>query len=203
MSRLYFNTVPIKTTVMFNLILFGPPGAGKGTQAIKIAEKFGWKHISTGDILRAEVAQGTQLGLKVKSVMDAGHLVSDELLIEIMESVFVNNSKVSGFVLDGFPRTLNQAEELDKMLMKHDQKVSLVLALEVDEDELVKRLLNRAVEQGRKDDTEEVVKNRLVQYHNHTKPLIDYYRDKGLYTEVYGVGTIDDIFEQLCLVIKP
>lgn len=188
---------------MFNLILFGPPGAGKGTQAIKIAEKFGWKHISTGDILRAEVSQGTQLGLKVKSVMEAGHLVSDELLIEIMESVFVNNSKVSGFVLDGFPRTLNQAEELDKMLMKHDQKVSLVLALEVDEDELVKRLLNRAMEQGRKDDTEEVVKNRLVQYHHHTKPLIDYYRDKGLYTEVYGVGTINDIFNQLCLVIKP
>lgn len=188
---------------MFNLILFGPPGAGKGTQAIKIAEKFGWKHISTGDILRAEVSQGTQLGLKVKSVMEAGHLVSDALLIEIMESVFVNNSKVSGFVLDGFPRTLNQAEELDKMLMKHDQQVSLVLALEVDEDELVKRLLNRAVEQGRKDDTEEVVKNRLVQYHNHTKPLIDYYRDKGLYKEVYGMGTIDDIFDQLCLVIKP
>jgi adenylate kinase len=188
---------------MFNLILFGPPGAGKGTQAIKIAEKFGWKHISTGDILRAEVSQGTQLGLKVKSVMEAGHLVSDALLIEIMESVFVNNNKVSGFVLDGFPRTLNQAEELDKMLMKHDQQVSLVLALEVDEDELVKRLLNRAVEQGRKDDTEEVVKNRLVQYHNHTKPLIDYYRDKGLYKEVYGMGTIDDIFDQLCLVIKP
>ena len=188
---------------MFNLILFGPPGAGKGTQAIKIAEKFGWKHISTGDILRAEVTQGTQLGLKVKSVMETGHLVSDELLIEIMESVFVSNSKVSGFVLDGFPRTLNQAEELDKMLLKHDQKVSLVLALEVDEGELVKRLLNRAVEQGRKDDTEEVVKNRLVQYHNHTKPLIDYYRDKALYKVVYGVGTIDDIFNQLCLVIKP
>ncbi len=188
---------------MFNLILFGPPGAGKGTQAIKIAEKFGWKHISTGDILRAEVNQGTQLGLKVKSVMEAGHLVSDELLIEIMESVFVNNSNVSGFVLDGFPRTLNQAEELDKMLMKHDRKVSMVLALEVDEDELVKRLLNRAMEQGRKDDNEEVVKNRLVQYHHHTKPLVDYYRDKGLYTEVYGVGTIDDIFDQLCLVIKP
>ncbi len=188
---------------MFNLILFGPPGAGKGTQAIKIAEKFGWKHISTGDILRAEVSQGTPLGLKVKAVMEAGHLVSDELLIEIMESVFVNNSKVSGFVLDGFPRTLNQAEELDIMLMKHNQKVSLVLALEVDEEELVKRLINRAREQGRKDDNEEVVKNRLVQYHQHTKPLIDYYEDKGLYKEVYGVGTIDEIFDQLCLVIKP
>ena len=188
---------------MFNLILFGPPGAGKGTQAVKIAEKFGWKHVSTGDILRAEVSQGTPLGLKVKSVMESGHLVSDELLIEIMESVFLKNHTVSGFVLDGFPRTLNQAQELDTMLMKHGQKVSLVLALEVDEDELVKRLLQRAQDQGRKDDTEEVIKNRLVQYHHHTKPLIDYYQDKNLYQEVYGVGSIEDIFSQLCTVIKP
>ncbi|MCX6267727.1 MAG: adenylate kinase [Bacteroidetes bacterium] len=188
---------------MFNLILFGPPGAGKGTQAVKIAETFGWKHVSTGDILRAEVSQGTPLGLKVKSVMEAGHLVSDELLIEIMESVFLKNSTVKGFVLDGFPRTINQAEELDKMLLKHGQKVTQVLALEVDEDELVKRLLKRALEQGRKDDTEEVVKNRLVQYHHHTKPLTDYYIDKKLYQEVYGVGSIDDIFSQLCAVIKP
>ncbi len=187
---------------MFNLILFGPPGAGKGTQAVKIAEKFGWKHISTGDILRAEVSQGTPLGLKVKTVMDAGHLVSDELLIEIMESVFVNNSPVKGFVLDGFPRTLNQARELDRMLLKHGHTVSLVLALEVDEDELVARLLKRAQDQGRKDDTEEVIKNRLVQYHHHTKPLIDYYLDKKLYQEVHGMGTIDDIFSQLCSVIK-
>jgi len=188
---------------MFNLILFGPPGAGKGTQAIKIAEKFGWKHVSTGDILRAEVSQGTPLGLKVKAVMEAGHLVSDELLIEIMESVFVNNTTVRGFVLDGFPRTLKQAQELDQMLSTHGQKVSLVLALEVNEDELVKRLLKRAQDQGRKDDTEEVIKNRLVQYHHHTKPLIDYYKNKNLYTEVFGEGTIDQIFEQLCTVIKP
>jgi adenylate kinase len=188
---------------MFNLILFGPPGAGKGTQAVKIAEKFGWKHISTGDILRAEVSQGTPLGLKVKSVMDAGHLVSDDLLIEIMESVFVKHHDVNGFVLDGFPRTLNQAQELDQMLLKHTRKVSLVLALEVDEEELVKRLLKRAQEQGRMDDTEEVIKNRLVQYHQHTKPLIDYYLEKNLYREIYGVGTIEDIFGQLCTVIKP
>ncbi len=187
---------------MFNLILFGPPGAGKGTQAIKIAEKFGWKHVSTGDILRAEVSQGTPLGLKVKSVMEAGHLVSDELLIEIMESVFVKNSAVSGFVLDGFPRTLKQAQELDGMLHKLGHAVTMVLALEVNEEELVKRLLKRAQEQGRLDDTEDVVKNRLVQYHRHTKPLIDYYKEKDLYQEVYGVGSIEDIFSQLCSVIK-
>jgi len=187
---------------MFNLILFGPPGAGKGTQAIKIAEKFGWKHVSTGDILRAEVSLGSPLGLKVKAVMEAGHLVSDELLIEIMESVFVNNSTVKGFVLDGFPRTLKQAQELNQMLSKHGETVSLVLALEVNEDELVKRLLKRAQEQGRKDDTEEVIKNRLVQYHHHTKPLTDYYITKNLYKEVFGEGTIEQIFGQLCSVIN-
>jgi adenylate kinase len=188
---------------MFNLILFGPPGAGKGTQAIKIAEKFGWKHVSTGDILRAEVSQGTPLGIKVKAVMDAGHLVSDDLLIEIMESVFINNPAVKGFVLDGFPRTLKQAQELDQMLARHGRSVSLVLALGVNEEELVKRLLKRAQEQGRKDDTEEVIKNRLVQYHQHTKPLIDYYREKDLYKVVHGEGSIEDIFGQLCSVIKP
>jgi adenylate kinase len=182
---------------MYNLILFGPPGAGKGTQAVKIAAKFGWKHVSTGDILRAEVSQGTPLGLKVKAVMDAGHLVSDDLLIEIMESVYMKNIDSPGFVLDGFPRTQHQATELDTMLANHGYAVTRVLALEVDEDELVKRLLNRAMEQGRLDDTEEVIKNRLVQYHKHTKPLIDYYQEKGLYQEVYGVGTIDEIFGQL------
>lgn len=188
---------------MFNLILFGPPGAGKGTQAVKIAETFGWKHISTGDILRAEVSQGTALGLKVQSVMQAGHLVTDELLVAIMESVFINHRTAQGFVLDGFPRTLNQAQELDRMLLKHGQKVTLVLALEVDEKELVKRLLKRSQDQGRNDDTEDVVKNRLVQYHNHTKPLKEYYIDKKIFQEVYGVGTIADIFDQLCAVIKP
>lgn len=186
---------------MFNLILFGPPGAGKGTQAVKIAEKFGWKHVSTGDILRAEVSQGTPLGLQVKSVMDAGHLVSDELLVSIMESVFIRHDSVKGFVLDGFPRTLNQAQELDKMLAKHGRQVSLVLALEVNENELVTRLLKRAQDQGRKDDTEEVIKNRLVQYHHHTRPLIDYYMERNLYREVYGVGSVEDIFTQLCSVI--
>ncbi len=187
---------------MFNLILFGPPGAGKGTQAVKIAEKFKWKHISTGDILRAEVRGGTPLGLKVKAVMNAGHLVSDELLIEIMESVFVKHKDAEGFVLDGFPRTLNQAEELGRMLQKIGQKVNLVLALEVNVEELAARLVRRAVEQGRKDDTEEVIKHRLVEYLHHTRPLVDYYKEKGTYLEVYGVGTIDDIFNQLCSVIK-
>jgi adenylate kinase len=186
---------------MFNLVLFGPPGAGKGTQAIKIAEKYGWVHVSTGDILRAEVSQGTPLGLKVKEVMEAGKLVSDELLIAIMESVYKKNPDAGGFVLDGFPRTLNQAAELDLMLASFGTGISLVLSLEVDEEELVKRLLNRAREQGRKDDTEEVIKNRLAQYHQHTKPLIDFYNEKQLLHEVFGVGNIDAIFGSLCVVI--
>jgi adenylate kinase len=183
---------------MFNLILFGPPGAGKGTQAIKIAEKYGWIHVSTGDILRSEVSQETPLGLKVKAVMESGILVSDELLIEIMESVFRKNNTAGGFVLDGFPRTLNQAKELDRMLVKFATKVSLVLSLDVDEEELLKRLLVRALNQGRKDDTEEVIKNRLVQYHKHTKPLIEYYEAKKLLKNVRGVGTVDEIFTELC-----
>lgn len=186
---------------MFNLILFGPPGAGKGTQAVKIAEKYGWKHISTGDILRAEVSQGTPLGMKVKSVMEAGHLVSDELLIEIMKSVYDKHHDAKGFVLDGFPRTLNQAQELDNMLATIGYPISLVLALEVNEEELVKRLLNRAIEQGRKDDNEESIKNRLAQYHSHTKPLIEYYKERKLFKVVYGVGSVEDIFHELCSVI--
>jgi adenylate kinase len=186
---------------MFNLILFGPPGAGKGTQAVRIAQKYNWVHISTGDILRAEVSQGTVLGLKVKAVMDAGHLVSDDLLIEIMESVFVKHGEAKGFVLDGFPRTINQARELDKMLAKLVRSVSLVLALEVNEEELVKRMHKRAVEQGRLDDTEEAIKNRLVQYHSHTKPLITYYKEQNLFKEVHGVGSMDEIFQSVCGVI--
>jgi adenylate kinase len=187
---------------MFNLILFGPPGAGKGTQAIRIAEQKKWIHVSTGDILRSEVKQGTELGLKVKAVMEAGHLVSDELLIEIMESVFRKHGAAGGFVLDGFPRTINQAEALDKMLATLGQKVTMVISLEVNETELVQRILKRAQDQGRKDDTEEAVRNRLLQYHQHTKPLIDYYKGKKIFKEVFGEGSIDDIFASLLKVIK-
>lgn len=186
---------------MFNLILFGPPGAGKGTQAIKIAEKYNWKHVSTGDILRSEVANQTPLGLEVKAVMESGQLVSDDLLVKIMESVFTNSPGVGGFVLDGFPRTVKQAQELAVMLEKIGYPVSLVLALNVNEQELVNRLLKRAQEQGRKDDTEEVITNRLVQYHHHTKPLIDFYHKVGVYEEVFGEGSVDDIFTKLTRVI--
>ncbi len=186
---------------MYTLIIFGPPGAGKGTQAVRIAEKYGWKHISTGDILRSEVGRGTPLGLQVKAVMEAGHLVSDELLIGIMESVYRENASAAGFVLDGFPRTLSQAKDLDRMLKTLGQSVDRIITLEVDEQELVKRLLKRAQEQGRKDDTEEVIRNRLIQYHTHTKPLLDYYRGHPGFREVKGVGGIGEIFGALCKAI--
>ncbi|MDP4281605.1 MAG: adenylate kinase [Bacteroidota bacterium] len=184
------------------LVLFGPPGAGKGTQAVKIAEKYGWKHVSTGDILRAEVSQATPLGLKVKSSMESGQLVSDELLIQIMESVLLKNKEIPGFVLDGFPRTINQAQELDKMLQRLGWGISRIISLNVNEDELVKRLLIRAKEQGRKDDTEEVIKNRLVQYHQFTKPLLDYYKNHPGFRDVIGVGDIEGIFKLLCKAIE-
>ena len=187
---------------MYILILFGPPGAGKGTQAIKIAQKFNWVHISTGDILRAEVSRATPLGLEVKAIIESGKLVSDDLLISIMETVFLQHIDAKGVVLDGFPRTLTQAAGLDEMLKRHDKNVTRVLSLEVDEDELILRLLKRAMEQGRNDDTEEVIKHRLVNYHRHTKPLIDYYKERKLLTEVIGTGSIDNIFNSLCGHIK-
>jgi len=183
---------------MLNLILFGPPGAGKGTQAAKLAEKFSLIHISTGDILRAEIRLQTPLGLKVKSVMDAGHLVSDELLIEIMESVFRKHSNANGFVFDGFPRTLHQANALDEMLRRLNAPISVVIGLEVEEEELIRRLINRSKEQGRMDDNEEIVRHRLVQYHQHTKPLMDFYRQRDLFRQIYGIGTKDEIFQLLC-----
>lgn len=184
--------------MMYILILFGPPGAGKGTQAVRIARKFGWIHISSGDILRAEVSRGTPLGIQVKDLLEAGKLVSDELLISIVESVFLKHIEAAGIIFDGFPRTLNQASGLDDLLKRHNKKVNKVLTLEVDENELIQRLLKRAMEQGRNDDTESVIRQRLVIYHQHTKPLIDYYKERGLLSEIRGAGGIEDIFKTLC-----
>jgi adenylate kinase len=182
---------------MLNIILFGPPGAGKGTQAKKIAEEFKLMHISTGDILRAEIAGETPLGLQVKAIMERGELVSDEILIEILRSVIEKSKGVKGFIFDGFPRTIPQADALEKMLTQEWQNISAVISLEVGEEELVRRLLNRAHELGRADDTEAVIRNRLVVYMKHTSPLLDYYRAKGLLKEVQGTGGVDEIFESL------
>jgi adenylate kinase len=186
---------------MFNLILFGPPGSGKGTQSVRIAEKYNLVHISTGDIFRREIKNQTALGLKVQSIIEKGELVPDDLLVDILRSALQQAGSPSGFCFDGFPRTLRQAEDLDKLLAETGEKVSLVLALEVDEEEVVKRLLKRAQLEGRKDDTEDVIRNRMKVYHSQTHPLMEYYRKQGKFVSLLGVGSIDDIFGAICKVI--
>lgn len=186
---------------MFNLILFGPPGSGKGTQSVKVAEKYGFAHISTGDIFRKNIRKKTRLGLKVQSIIEKGDLVPDELLVAILEDAMDQNRDARGFVFDGFPRTLQQASDLDTVLNKNNETVSLVLALEVDDSEIINRLLRRAEIEGRKDDMREVIENRIKVYNNQTQPLISYYKDKGLFHPVKGIGDIDEIFKSICEII--
>jgi len=186
---------------MFNIIIFGPPGSGKGTQSIKLAEKYSLTHISTGDILRSNIKAKTELGLRVQSIIEAGDLVPDELLVDLLRSAMEKHPGTSGFLFDGFPRTLQQTHDLDMLLKESDSDVGVVLALDVHDDELMERLLNRAKLEGRKDDTEEVISNRLKVYHGQTKPLMDHYDAKGKLERVQGVGGIDDIFASLCVVV--
>jgi len=186
---------------MFNLILFGPPGSGKGTQSVKIAEKYNFAHISTGDIFRSEIRNKTELGLKVQGIIEKGELVPDELLIELLDNAMGKFMDVDGFVFDGFPRTLRQAQDLDVLLTGKNESVSLVLALEVNEEEVIKRLLKRAQLEGRKDDTEDVIRNRMKVYHSQTSPLIDFYAKQDKFESVSGVGSIDAISQKLFDVI--
>ncbi len=186
---------------MFNFILFGPPGSGKGTQSLKIAEKYNLVHISTGDIFRKNIREKTPLGLKVQAIIEKGELVPDALLIEILEDTLQQYSKAKGFVFDGFPRTIQQAHDLDSMLGKKKESVSLVLALEVGDGEILKRLLKRAEIEGRKDDTKEVIANRIQIYNNQTQPLIDFYKNKKKFQSIQGIGGIDEIFISICKII--
>ncbi len=183
---------------MFNLILFGPPGSGKGTQATKIAEKYGFAHVSTGEIFRSEMRNETPLGVKVKGIVESGELVPDEVLVEILEAGIAKHEDADGIIFDGYPRTLQQAKDMDTIMEKRNDTINLVLALEVDDEEIIKRLLKRAELEGRKDDTREVIENRIEVYNNQTQPLIDYYKEKGLFRSVNGIGTIDEIFESIC-----
>ena len=161
---------------MFNLILFGPPGSGKGTQSERLISKYGLKHLSTGDLLRSEIAGQTPLGLAAKSFMDKGQLVPDEVVIEMISSALDNNPQANGFLFDGFPRTTAQAEALDKLLTQKGTSIAVVLALQVGQDELVKRLLNRGLTSGRSDDTkEDVILARLTEYEKKTAAVADYY----------------------------
>lgn len=186
---------------MFNFILFGPPGSGKGTQSIKIAEKYNLAHISTGDIFRKNICEETELGLKVQGIIEKGELVPDELLVAILEDAMDSYQGVKGFVFDGFPRTIQQADDLGNILEKRNDSVSMVLALEVNDDEIIGRLLKRAELEGRKDDTKEVIENRISVYNSQTQPLIDYYQTKGKFHAVNGIGSIDSIFDAVCAKI--
>jgi adenylate kinase len=184
---------------MFNIILFGPPGSGKGTQSEKLIEAYGLIHLSTGDILRREITAATALGLEAKSLMDKGILVPDEVVVGMISSALDSNPHAKGFLFDGFPRTEAQSVALDKLLAEKKTEIGVVLALEVGRDELVKRLLQRGLTSGRSDDTNEsIISNRIVEYQTKTTVVANYYSKFNKVVHVKGEGTVDDIFASLC-----
>lgn len=184
---------------MFNLILFGPPGSGKGTQSEKLITKYHLKHLSTGDLLRSEISAKTRLGLEAKQFMDKGSLVPDHVVIGMINDALDNNSGVTGFLFDGFPRTAVQAQELDKLLIKKNTCIDVMLALEVSEDELITRLMKRGETSGRTDDNnEQVIKARIAEYHKKTASVADHYKKEKKVVMVKGEGGIDEIFKCLC-----
>ena len=187
---------------MINLILFGPPGSGKGTQAAGLVEKYELLHISTGDLFRYEMGNNTPLGQKAKSYIEKGELVPDEVTVGMLRNKVDANLDVEGYIFDGFPRTVPQADELDNLLAENGNEVTLLLMLDVPDDELVKRLLLRGETSGRADDIDEsIIRNRIEVYKNETTPVFDYYAEKGKATKVHGVGTIEEIFGRLCAEI--
>lgn len=179
------------------IVLLGPPGSGKGTQAALLKEHLGVPHISTGELLRTAVAEGTALGKKAQGFMDRGELVPDELMLGLIEERLGADDVKPGFLLDGYPRNLSQAEALDQVLERIGQPVEIALELVVDEEQIVARLAQRAAEEGRSDDTEEVVRNRLAVYREQTAPVSGYYSDRGLLVQVDGVGSIEEINQRL------
>ncbi|MBK8489533.1 MAG: adenylate kinase [Saprospirales bacterium] len=183
---------------MINLILFGPPGSGKGTQAVTLAEKYGLIHISTGDLFRYEMSNDTPLGLQAKSYMQKGELVPDEVTIGMLRNKVEAHPKSNGFIFDGFPRTVAQAKALDAMLTDKTQEVSALIALEVDDDEIVARILNRGKTSSRADDNDEsIIRNRINVYNRETTPVFDYYAQTGKTKRINGIGSIEDIFDRL------
>ncbi|MBP6335189.1 MAG: adenylate kinase [Bacteroidia bacterium] len=188
---------------MLNIVLFGPPGAGKGTQSSNLIDKYQLVHLSTGDILRTEVAAKTPLGIEAKKLMDQGLLVPDEVVIKMIESKVDANKQANGFIFDGFPRTTAQAEALDKLLESKGSSIAMMLALEVEDDELIKRLLIRGKDSGRPDDqNEEVIRKRINEYNSKTSPLKNFYSQQGKFHGVLGVGSIEEIFSRLTAVIE-
>lgn len=188
---------------MINLILFGPPGSGKGTQAKHIVEKFNLMHISTGDLFRYEMGNDTPLGLKAKEFISKGELVPDEITIGMLKNKVNANEDAEGFIFDGFPRTIKQAEALDEFLNEKGEQVNLLLALQVDDDEIVSRILNRGKTSGRADDNDEsIIRNRIEVYNEETSPVYSYYDKQGKAQSISGIGEIDEIFDRLSQAIE-
>lgn len=188
---------------MYNLILFGPPGSGKGTQSKRLVEKYGLVHLSTGDLLRVEIAAQTPLGKVAEKLINKGQLVPDEMVVGIIDNCLEANKIAKGFLFDGFPRTVNQAESLDKLLALRKTSIDTVLALDVDDDILVERLLHRGKTSGRPDDSdEEVIRKRFTIYHRDTEPVANYYRKQEKFRTVAGQGSIDETFTALCREIE-
>lgn len=184
---------------MINIILFGPPGSGKGTQAKKLVDQYGLLHISTGDLFRYEIGNGTPLGIKAKSYIDKGQLVPDEVTVGMLHNKVEANPDVPGYIFDGFPRTIAQSEALDELLEEEGKEVSKLIMLDVPDEELIKRLLERGKTSGRTDDTDEsIIRNRIEVYKSETTPVFNYYHEKDKAVKVYGVGEIEDIFQRLC-----
>lgn len=183
---------------MINLVLFGPPGAGKGTQAAVLSKAYRLIHLSTGDILRDEIAAETAIGNLVKDIMSHGELVPDELVIELIREKLDKNPEANGFLFDGFPRTVPQAEALDNLLIHYGRNVSAMLSLEVKKEELIARLTNRGTTSGRSDDADrKIIENRIQVYIDKTEPLIKYYKSAGKYESIYGIGTVEEITQRL------
>lgn len=183
---------------MLNLVLFGPPGAGKGTQSEKLIKKYNLVHLSTGDLLRSEIKAGTEMGRRAKALMDEGLLVPDEVVIGMIANKLIENPDAAGFIFDGFPRTVKQAEALDTLLAQHGTGISAMVALEVPEEELTQRLIERGKVSGRPDDQNEaLIRRRVTEYNDKTRPVADYYARQGKFTAINGVGEIEAIFEQI------
>ncbi len=184
---------------MLNLVLFGPPGAGKGTQSEKLIAKYHLVHLSTGDLLRSQIAAGTELGLRAKALMDEGILVPDEVVVGMIDSKLTENENAPGFIFDGFPRTVPQAQALDDLLAQYNEQITTMVALVVEEEELTRRLLSRGKTSGRPDDqNEELIRRRVNEYNEKTTPVASYYSNQGKYAAIDGVGNIDSIFEAIC-----
>ena len=191
-----------KRVQMKNIVIFGAPGSGKGTQSDLLIEHYGLEHISTGDVLRNEIKKGTELGNTAKSFIDNGQLIPDDLMVNILASVYDSFGRAhKGVIFDGFPRTIPQAEALKKMLDERGDKIAAMIELDVPEDELMKRLILRGKQSGRSDDNEETIKKRLNVYHNQTAPLIEWYEKEGIHHHINGLGELDRIFADICKVI--